>query len=129
MFASQVDEALGNTVTTGVQLLAHEDTALKAYNATRIRYLADMPGQRAFNQIGEVLPTIVIDGIVAGTWSWDARTLSIRTRLIPGKATQPERHQVRTRASELTQVLRAAWAPAQEPRKHANQPPRVPTVS
>jgi hypothetical protein len=128
MFASQVDEALGNRVTTGVQLLAHEDTALKAYNASRSRYLADVPEQRAFNQIGEVLPTVIIDGLVTGTWSWDVRTLSISTRLILGKTTAAQRHRVRTRAAEMTQVLRAAWAPAQRPLKDLNQPPRVPAV-
>jgi hypothetical protein len=117
--------ALASQAATGVQLLAHEDTALKAYHQTRARYLAGVPQRRAFNQIGEALPTVIINGRVAGTWSWDARTRSIRTRLIPGKATTAERSQVRARAATLTQALRLSWAPAQSsrrPPKDLNQP-------
>jgi hypothetical protein len=122
MFADQVDDALGNTTVTGVQFLAHEDSALKAYHPTRARYLADVPQQRAFNQIGEALPSIIINGHVAGTWSWDTSALSVRTRLLAGKTTTAERHRVRARAIHLTRVLRAAWAPAREaePSKQAN---------
>ena len=86
MFADQAERNPGgNAVTTGVQFLAHEDTALKAYHQTRNRYLAGLPPRRAFNQIGEVLPTVIIDGTVAGTWSWNTRTATISTDLIPGK--------------------------------------------
>jgi hypothetical protein len=45
--------ALASQAMTGVQFLAHEDTALKAYHQTRARYLAGIPPRRAFNQIGE----------------------------------------------------------------------------
>jgi hypothetical protein len=72
MFADQADESASNDATTGVQFLAHEDTALKAYSQTRARYLGGLSQGRAFNQIGEALPTIIIiiiDGMVAGTWS------------------------------------------------------------
>ena len=62
----------GAVHTTGVQFLAHEDTALKPYSQTRSRHLGGPP-QRAFNQIGEALPTVIIDGMVAGSRSWDTR--------------------------------------------------------
>lgn len=74
---------------------AHEDTALKAYHQTRSRYLADLPPRYAFNQIGEVVPTVIIDGTVAGTWSWNTRTATISTDLIPGRTTPATRRQVR----------------------------------
>jgi hypothetical protein len=115
MFADQAEEALSSQALTGVQFLAHEDTALKAYYQTRARYLARVPQHRAFNQIGEVMPTIIINGLVAGTWTWDTRTRSVRTRLIPGKATATEQNLVRTRAAALTQTLRASWSPARNP--------------
>ena len=43
MFASPAGESADSEVTTGVQFLAHEDTALKAYSQTRSRYLGDLP--------------------------------------------------------------------------------------
>ena len=84
---------------------------LKAYHQTRSRYLAHLPPRRAFNQIGEVLPTVIIDGTVAGTWSWNTRTATISTDLIPGRTTPATRRQVKARAAALTETLRSAWAP------------------
>jgi hypothetical protein len=111
MFTNQADESSGSEIATGVQFLAHEDTALKAYSQTRRRYLAGLPPRRAFNQIGEALPTVLIDGTIAGTWSWNTRTASIDTDLIPGSTPLPARRQVKARAVTLTEILRAAWAP------------------
>lgn len=112
MFADQMAESSNaEAITTGVQFFAHEDSALKAYFQTRSRYLGDIPQPRAFNQIGEVLPCVIVDGLVAGTWSWNTRTASIDVDLIPGKTTAPVRRLVRTRAVTLTDTLRSAWAP------------------
>ena len=85
MFADPAAESADSEVTTGVQFLAHEDTALKAYSQTRSRYLGGLPQRQAFNQIGEALPTVVIDGMVVGSWSWDTRTASVLAELIPGR--------------------------------------------
>jgi hypothetical protein len=90
-----------------VQLLAHEDPALKAYYETRGRYLAGLPQRRAFNQIGEALPSVTVNGIVAGTWSWDSRSRDIIVRILPGKTTPALRRQVRERAAALADTLRA----------------------
>jgi hypothetical protein len=112
MFADQAEEnSSNNAITTGVQFLAHEDTALKAYHQTRTRYLGSLPQRRAFNQIGEALPTVIIDGVVAGTWSWNTRTATVHTSLIPAKVTPVLRRQVKARADVLTEKLRAAWHP------------------
>lgn len=128
MFADQAEEAgASEAITTGVQLLAHEDTALKAYFQTRRRYLGGLPQQRAFNQIGEALPTVIVDGTVTGTWSWNTRTASIDVDLAPGKLSPPIRRQVSIRASALTETLRAAWAPG-PPSPHACQAPTLPAV-
>jgi hypothetical protein len=51
-----------STCASGVDLLAHEDVALKAYFETRDRYLDGLPPRTAFNQIAEALATIVIHG-------------------------------------------------------------------
>ena len=111
MFADPAAESAGSEVTTGVQFLAHEDTALKAYSQTRSRYLGGLPQRQAFNQIGEALPTVIIDGMVAGSWSWDTRTASVHAELIPGRVPLPVRHQVKARAAALTETLRSAWEP------------------
>jgi hypothetical protein len=108
MFADQADEALSSQPATGVQLLAHEDSALKAYYETRGRYLRGIQPRLAFNQIGEALPAIVIDGTVAGTWSWDSRSQHVCTQVIAGRTTPADRHLIRQRAAALTNTLRAA---------------------
>jgi hypothetical protein len=107
MFADQAAEADSYQETAGVQLLAHEDPALKAYHETRDRYLAGLPQRRAFNQIGEALPTITVNGIVTGIWSWDSRSRNIMVRMLPGKTTPAVRRQVRERAAVLADTLRA----------------------
>jgi len=113
MFADQVDDSTASkAVTTGVQFLAHEDTALKAYFQTRSRYLGGLSQQRAFNQIGEALPTVIVDGIVAGTWSWNSRNACTDVDLTTDQIPPPIRRQVKIRATALTEALRAAWHPA-----------------
>lgn len=107
MFADQAAEAVSHQEPAGVQLLAHEDPALKAYHETRDRYLAGLPQRRAFNQIGEALPAITVNGTVAGTWSWDSRSRTIIVRILPGKTTPAVRRQVRERAAVLADTLRA----------------------
>jgi hypothetical protein len=111
MFADQLEESASNEVTTGVQLLAHEDTALKAYFQTRGRYLGGLPPRRAFNQIGEILPSVIVDGMLAGTWSWNTDTASIDVDLIAGKVPATVRRQVQARAAALTETLRSGWEP------------------
>jgi hypothetical protein len=110
-----------------VQFLAHEDTALKAYHQTRSRYLAGLPPRRAFNQIGEALPTVIVDGTVAGTWSWNTRTATISTDLVPGRTTAAIRTQVRAGAAVLTEKLRSAWAPRLPSARSPSQIPPLPS--
>ncbi len=117
MFADQLDDSTCSEATTGVQFLAHEDTALKAYSQTRGRYLGGLPQRRAFNQIGEVLPSVIIDGMLAGTWSWNARTASVDVDLIAGRFPASVRRQVNARAAALTETLRSAWAPRPSSRR------------
>jgi hypothetical protein len=130
MFADQVAEVTSHQEAVGVQLLAHEDSALKAYHETRDRYLAGLPQQRAFNQIGEVLPAIIINGAVAGTWSWESRSRSIIARMLPGKAAPATRRKVRERAAALTDTLRAGITAPVPPgrRNQVNQRTQGPMV-
>jgi hypothetical protein len=95
---------------TGVNLLAHEDVALKAYFETRSRYLGTLPTRRAFNQIGEVLPTVVHDGRVIGTWSWSSRRHRVETRLVPGSVPTDQRVEVQARAYQLSNTLQRGWS-------------------
>lgn len=91
---------------SGVHLLAHEDVALKAYYATRTRYLGPLPELKAFNRIGEVLPTVVVDGQVVGTWVWDRQDLRVRYRLVPGMVPRQVQAQVRAATRRSSALLR-----------------------
>lgn len=93
-----------------VHFLAHEDVALKAYAETRKRYLGALDEDSAFNQIGEALPAIVINGRVTGSWSWDVPTRAVRCRLHRTPAEGADRTAVRAAARQLTVALRAGYA-------------------
>ena len=73
----------------------------------------------AFNQIGEVLPTVLFDGRVRGTWAWSHRTLTTSATLA-----RPETVAGLARATGgLTEALRAGWRdrtlPAADPDQFA----------
>lgn len=89
----------------GVHLLAHEDSALKAYYESRSRYLGNLPASAVFNQIGEVRATIVGDGDVIGRWSWLHPAQAVRFRRFPGRGTDLG-PQTRHAASRLQARLR-----------------------
>ena len=94
---------------TGVNLLAHEDVALKAFFQSRRRYLDRLPARRAFNQIGEALPTVMADGTIVGTWAWDARTRTVTWTIERGHGTPTLRRDVKSAAASLTEILRLGW--------------------
>ncbi|MDI5969373.1 crosslink repair DNA glycosylase YcaQ family protein [Streptomyces sp. SL13] len=114
MFADRLEEFLAvepDTHHSGVNFLAHEDVALKAYFETRPRYLGNLPARRAFNQIGEALPTVLHDGQVIGTWAWDGAGRRVTTSMVTGRTSPDIRSAVRTRADQLTRILRSGWTP------------------
>ncbi|XKK37731.1 winged helix DNA-binding domain-containing protein [Nocardiopsis sp. ARC36] len=92
---------------SGVHLLAHEDVALKAYFETRTRYLGSLPASKAFNQIGEVLPTVVLNGRVVGTWAWAPKDSRVRHKTVPGMVPEGARSRVRSTARRMSEVLRS----------------------
>jgi hypothetical protein len=114
MFRWRLDDFLTAppTPATGVNLLAHEDIALKAYHQSRQRYLAGLPARRAFNSIGEALPTVLHDGRIIGTWTWDRPRAKVTYRLVPALAPSSVRALVRQRASQLTATLRQGLSQA-----------------
>ena len=57
--------------------------------------------RRAFNQIGEILPSVIIDGMLAGTWSWNASTASVNVDMIAGRFPAWARRQVNARAAGI----------------------------
>ncbi|MEV0196298.1 crosslink repair DNA glycosylase YcaQ family protein [Nonomuraea sp. NPDC050691] len=101
---------------SGVNLLAHEDVALKAYFETRRRYMGDLAPEAAFNQIGEVLPTILLDGSVVGTWTWDPTAKRVRHRLIPRFVPSSRHAEVRAAAARLTAIMRSGLHRTPDPR-------------
>ena len=112
MFADRLEEFLASAPAAhlgSVNFLAHEDVALKAYYETRCRYLGGLPARRAFNRIGEVLPTVVHNGLIIGTWSWDSSRERVSTSLVGGASTPQVRKAVRTRGDLLTKILRRHW--------------------
>lgn len=111
-----------DTTVTGLNLLAHEDVALKAYFETRNRYLEGLPARQAFNQIGEALPTIMLDGVVHGTWAWNPTTQAVTTALAAGRSIGLSRR-VRAASEALTQALRTGWRarPSARSRLDSNQ--------
>ncbi len=112
MFADRLEEFLADEPDShhsGVNFLAHEDVALKAYFETRPRYLGNLPARRAFNRIGEVLPTVLHDGQVIGTWAWDETGRRVTTSLVRGRTTPQIRTTAKAHADRLAQVLRQGW--------------------
>ncbi len=92
-----------------LNFLAHEDVALKAYFESRGRYLGKLHPRCAFNQIGEVLPTIVYDGQVVGTWAWDRNKTAVTYSIIHDYDSPGLRKQAMCRAKTLSETLRLRW--------------------
>ncbi|MGQ0774838.1 MAG: DNA glycosylase AlkZ-like family protein [Pseudonocardiales bacterium] len=93
-----------------LNFLAHEDVALKAYFESRSRYLGKLPPRLAFNQIGEVLPTIVYGGQVVGTWAWDPKKMAVTYSIIHGHNSPGLGAQAMFQANTLSETLRLRWA-------------------
>lgn len=69
-----------------VRLVPYEEAAIKAYRATRQRFFDPAHSDRSQTLFGEVLPTILVDGRVAGTWSSGAGGWSGALVAASGKA-------------------------------------------
>lgn len=93
-----------------LNFLAHEDVALKAYFESRGRYLGNLSPRCAFNQIGEVLPTIVYDGQIVGSWAWDASRMAVAYSIICGYDSAGLRKETRRQANALSETLCLRWA-------------------
>jgi NTP pyrophosphatase (non-canonical NTP hydrolase) len=105
-----------------VKVLAHEDSALEAYFQTRPATPATFPLARAFNQIGEAVCTVVIDGRVTATWEWNPTRRSVHVSLLRGRVSPPMRQTVHEPAKALTATLRQAWAPTHNTTTAQQQP-------
>jgi hypothetical protein len=92
-----------------LDFLAHEDVALKAYFESRGRYLGKLSPRSAFNQIGEVLPTIVHGGQIVGTWAWDASRMAVIYSIIRGYDSAGLHKEARRQVSALSETLRLRW--------------------
>lgn len=92
-----------------LNFLAHEDVSLKAYFESRGRYLGTLSPRRAFNQIGEVLPTIMHCGQIIGTWVWDAKETAVTYSIMRGYGSSGLSKQARRQANALSETLRLRW--------------------
>nr|WP_301549490.1 crosslink repair DNA glycosylase YcaQ family protein [Duganella sp. BJB1802] len=54
-----------------VNILAYEDPSLKGYFTTRARYVNSDHYDLLFNDIGEARPSIMLNGRIVGTWSFN----------------------------------------------------------
>lgn len=112
MFRDRLDEYLtmaSRVVATGINFLAHEDVALKAYFESRRRYLGALSQSRVFNRIGEALPTIVLDGQVVGTWGWNIRSHEVTVGMVRDLGSVGLRQAVKQSAATLGASLRTGW--------------------
>jgi hypothetical protein len=115
---------------TGLNLLAHEDVALKAYFETRRRYLGDLPATAAFNQIGEVLPTIVLNGRVIGTWAWDPYERGVSCSMVSDRHDNEVRLALKQRAAAMAHSLRLGWTDhTQLDHREGRARPRIPSTA
>jgi hypothetical protein len=106
---NQFRDTMRQAYSPALNFLAHEDAALKAYSESRDRYLGTLTSGCAFNQIWEVLPTIIHDGQIVGTWAWDGNRLAV-TYSIMHEASSPKLNkEVRRRAGTLSETLRLRW--------------------
>ncbi|HEX5406278.1 MAG TPA: crosslink repair DNA glycosylase YcaQ family protein [Pseudonocardiaceae bacterium] len=124
MYSDRMDEYAATTIDerqTGLNLLAHEDVALKAYFETRKRYLGDLPAERAFNQIGEVLPTLAHNGQIVGTWAWDIRSRQVVCTVASGYGSAELRRSLKRQAPVTTEALRAGWTTGAVAREDKDQ--------
>lgn len=82
---------------------------LKAYFESRGRYLGKLPPRRAFNQIGEALPTILYGGQIVGTWAWDRSKLAVTYSIVHGYGLPGLRKDLTRQAKALSETLRLRW--------------------
>jgi hypothetical protein len=93
-----------------LRLLGEWDNVLLAH-ADRTRLLDDETRKRVIRKNGDVLPTILVDGTVAGTWWWRRRKDVATLQATPFvKLTKPERAELEREAEVALRVLEPAAA-------------------
>lgn len=103
-------ESTAEQHTTGINCLAHEDVALKAYFESRSRYLGEVPRGRVFNSIGEALPVIMSDGQVVGRWWWEDSNREVRYRRFKNLRNPADPPRLREHVAVLRDRLRAGYS-------------------
>lgn len=88
--------------------LGHEDPLLKAYKQSRSRYVTGHNYSSLFNQIGEALPAVVLDGAIVGTWKWERTGESISFTPFIAKGNQATINLVNERSNRLITQLKAS---------------------
>lgn len=74
-----------------------------------------MSADRAFNQIGEVLPTIINNGHIVGTWTWQAPHHPVACTLARGRTTPQHRNTITAHAHTVGDGLSQGWATTPTP--------------
>jgi hypothetical protein len=102
-----------------VRFLAQWDSVLIAYDV-RERMLPDAYRDAVIKNNGDILPTFLVDGLVAGLWTVDARRGEAILTMTPfGKLTAAVRRDLETEAERLVRFVESdatrhdvAWAVA-----------------
>jgi len=84
--------------------LAYEDPTLKGYFDTRTRYVDQADYGKLFNQIGEVRPSVHINGRAVGIWSWNVKASRISVQLFRSLSND-ERAAISLKRQELEAFL------------------------
>lgn len=104
--------ATADDLLSGCHFLPADDPFLKAYRASRNRFIPDPKTQnRVFRPDGRVQPTILLDGKLIGTWQWLRDDAGSRLQLQPfAEVTLAQQARLETAAAELAALLDAELA-------------------
>ena len=110
--ASAITQALADTGRELVALTTPWAENFAYMFRDRFEQFAESAVQRAperISQIGEVLPTVMIDGSLIGIWSWNKAARRVEPALIRGRTSQQQRRLVRARVEMLSGTLLRGW--------------------
>jgi hypothetical protein len=87
-----------------IELLAYEDPSLKGYFTLRHFYADNRVLTALFNRIGEARASIVSNGEIVGTWTWNHRSNKIETVLLK-EIKAHQKNELKERIASMTIFL------------------------
>jgi hypothetical protein len=116
-------EAVDGLLHQDIKVLAYEDPSMKAYYATRSRYMDVCDARRVFWHAGEARATVWVGGRVAATWRWSRVTGVLWEAVRPLASTEAARIGSELEATDrfLSQEI---WSPVHA-KSRSVPPPRL----